>query len=204
VGVAVPARIGVGRKPEVRRQIDDARLGRARQQILDDLLRRAVRQRTERDVERGGGPIKAVDRLQRRQDVRRELRKHRRHLLTGAAVGREQRDLGMRMSQQQAHQLRPGIAGGAEHADFCLGLGSHETILRNWSGLPRRMSERQCRGREAGGRRNDQRSRAGAGALVRRRRRFFGPIAIMRRDIGADRRTVKQRRFGGPVVEVSW
>jgi hypothetical protein len=49
--------------------------------------------------------------------------------------------------------------------------------------MPRTRGRRQC---------NNQRSRTGAEALVRRRRRFSVPIAIMRRDIGAGRKTVKQ------------
>ena len=64
---------------------------------------------------------------ERRQIVRRELRKHVAHLLPGAAVGGEQRDLDARMAQQQPHQFRAGIAGGAEHAD--LGFLGHDVIL---------------------------------------------------------------------------
>ena len=71
------------------------------------------------------------DRDQRRQLERRELRKHRAHLLPGPAVGGEQRDLDTRMAQQQPHQFRAGIAGGAENADFRFGGGfsSHVSIL---------------------------------------------------------------------------
>src|SRR5215510_4120183 len=40
---------------------------------------------------------------------------------------------------------------------------------------------------------DQQRSRTGAGALVRRRRRYRVPITIMRRDIAMASRTVKER-----------
>ena len=99
--VAVPARIGRGiGEPEIGRQVDDLGLRRARHQILDDLLRRAVRQRAEDEIEPERLPIGVLDRGQRRQRIGRELREHVRHGLAGAAIGREQHDLDMRMAQQ--------------------------------------------------------------------------------------------------------
>ena len=44
--------------------------------------------------------------------------KHCPHLLAGAALGGEQHDVGAGMAQQHPHQLRAGIAGGAEDADL--------------------------------------------------------------------------------------
>ena len=59
----------------------------------------------------------------------RELRKHLAHLLPGPAVGGQQRKLDVRMAQQQPHQFRTGIAGGAEHPDLSFGLLRHWSIL---------------------------------------------------------------------------
>src|SRR5258707_280989 len=81
----------------------------------------AMWQRTEGKIERGLLPADVIDRDKLRQLERRELREHRAHLLPGTPVGGEQHNLDMGMAQQQAHQLRAGVAGGAEHADFRLG-----------------------------------------------------------------------------------
>ena len=118
VGVAVPARISrrIG-ETEVGRKIDDLGARRPRQQILDHRLRRAVRQRAERKIKPERLPIGGIERRQRRQGVGQELRKHVRHRLAGPAIGREQHDLYARMADEQPHQFRAGIAGGAEHAD---------------------------------------------------------------------------------------
>ena len=126
--VAVPFRVGRGiRQAKVGRQIDHLGRWRLRQQILDDLLRRRVRQGAERNVQRGASPVDAIDRDKLRQRKRRELRKHIAHRLAGAALGGQQHDLGARVAQQHAHQLAPGIARGPQHADlrFC----GHESIL---------------------------------------------------------------------------
>ena len=120
--VAVPARIGRDVvQPEVGAEIDHLGLRRLGQKIADHLLRGGVRQRAEGEIERGLLPVDAVDRDELRQFERRELRKHRAHLLPGPAVGGEQRELDVGMAQQQPHQLRAGVAGGAQHADFGLG-----------------------------------------------------------------------------------
>ena len=80
--VAVPARIGGGiGEAEIGRQIDHLGCRRARQQILDDLLRRAVRQRAEDEIEPERLPIGVLDRREYRQRIGRELRKHVRHRL---------------------------------------------------------------------------------------------------------------------------
>ena len=122
VRVAVPAlvrrRIG---KAEIGRQINDLGRRRALEQIRDDFLRRAVRQRAENQIEPRAPPSRRRRaRVSCRQVERRELRKHLGHRLAGAAVGGQQSDLHMRMAQQQPHQFRAGIAGSAEHADFRL------------------------------------------------------------------------------------
>ena len=126
--VAVPARIGRDVvQPEVGREVDHLGLRRLGQKIADHLLRGGMRQRAERQIERGLLPVDAFDRDELRQLERRELREHRAHLLPGPAVGGEQRELDVGMAQQQPHQLRAGVAGGAEHADFRFGgrFGSH-------------------------------------------------------------------------------
>ena len=134
--VAVPFR--VSRRvvqPEVGRQIDDLGRRRLRQQFLDHLLRGGVRQRAERDVEPGLAPVEPVDGDQLRQVERRELRKHVAHRLAGAALGGQQHDLGARVPQQHPHQLRAGIAGGAQDADFRFGgheLDPHPEVLKNY------------------------------------------------------------------------
>ena len=74
-------------------------------------------QGAEDEIEAGGGPVDALDRLQPGQSERRELRKHLAHLLPGAAIGSEQRELGPGMADQEPHELRAGITGRAEHAD---------------------------------------------------------------------------------------
>ena len=48
------------------------------------------------------------------------LREYLRHRLAGAAIGRQQDDLRLRMAQQQAHQFGAGITGCAEYPDFRL------------------------------------------------------------------------------------
>ena len=78
--------------------------------------------RAEDEIEAGAGPVHALDRLQPRQSERRELRKHLAHLLPGAAIGGEQRELGRGMAEQEPHELRAGVAGRAEHADLRLSI----------------------------------------------------------------------------------
>ena len=136
--MAVPARIG-GRigETEIGREIDDLRARRARDQVLDHLLRRPVWQRAEDEIELKRRPIGGVERRERRQPVRRELRKHIGHGLPGPAVGREQSNRDVRMSDEQANKLRPGIARGAKHADLrILFLRGHDlTLATVFSGL---------------------------------------------------------------------
>ena len=108
VGVAVPARISrrIG-ETEVGRKIDDLGRRRLRQQILDHLLRRAVRQRAERKIEPERCPVVAIERRQASaRSYGRELRKHVRHRLAGAAIGGEQHDLRARMAQTAAAPVR--------------------------------------------------------------------------------------------------
>src|SRR6185437_8797299 len=124
--VAVP--FGISRRirqPEVGRQVDDLGRWRGREQVLDHLLRRRMRQRAEGDVEPRPDPVEAVQRHKRRQFERRELREHVAHLLAGRTFGGEQRDLDLGMAQQQPHQFGAGVAGGAEDADLC--LAGHQT-----------------------------------------------------------------------------
>ncbi len=142
--VAVP--FGVSRRigqPEIGRQVDHLGRRRLRQQFLDHLLRGGMRQRAERDVEAGCGPVEPFDGDQLRQLERRELREHVAHRLAGAALGGEQHDLAARVPQQHPHQLRAGIAGGAEHADFR--FGGHESILiQSLKELPDQGQQRGC------------------------------------------------------------
>ena len=53
---------------------------------------------------------------------RRELRKHLAHLLPGAAIGGEQRELGPGVADQEPHELGAGVTGRAEHADLRLSV----------------------------------------------------------------------------------
>jgi hypothetical protein len=65
------------------------------------------------------------------------LRKHIGHGLPSASVGREQSNGDVRMRDEQAQQLGPGIAGGAEHADLrlLLFLRHDSTLATVFSGL---------------------------------------------------------------------
>ena len=101
--------------------------GRTLTDLLDDLLGGGMGQGAEDEIEPGGGPVHALDRLQPGQIERRELRKHLAHLLPGAAIGGEQRELGPGMADQEPHELRAGITGRAEHADlgFLVGRCGH-------------------------------------------------------------------------------
>jgi hypothetical protein len=111
--VAIPFRIGRGvRQTKVCRQIDNFGRWRFRHQILDNLLRRRVRQGTKRNVQCGASPVDAIDRDKLRQRKGRELRKHVPHGLAGAALGSEQHNFGARVTQQHAHQLAPRVARG--------------------------------------------------------------------------------------------
>ena len=147
--VAVPFGVSRGvRQPEVGRQVHHLGGRRGAQQLLDHLLRGGVRQRAEGDVEPGFGPVEPLDGDQLRQIVRRELRKHVAHRLAGAALGGEQHDFGARMPQQHAHQLRAGIAGGAEHADLCFG-GHGSILIQSLKELPDQGQQRGYRGKSA-------------------------------------------------------
>src|SRR5215469_18841891 len=121
MGVTVPARISRWiAQAKIGRQIDYFGARRTSEQILDDLLRRAVRQRAEGNVKAELSPICVFDRTQRRQCKGSKLREYLRHRLADAAFGSQQHDLCIRMTQKQAHEFRAGIARCAEYADFRL------------------------------------------------------------------------------------
>ncbi len=119
VRMPIPARIRrrIG-KSEIGRQIDHLESRHPPQQIRDDLLRRAVRQRAEDEIEAERRPVDVIERRQHWQRVRRELRKHVGHRLAGAAIRGEQHNVGARMGDEEPHQFRTGIAGGADDADL--------------------------------------------------------------------------------------
>ena len=120
VRMAVPARIS-GRigEAEIGGQIDHLVAGARASKSLMTFCVVPCGSAQNDQIEPERLPVDAVDAPSARQRVGRELRKHVRHRLAGAAIGREQRDLDARMADQQPHQFRTGIAGGAENADLC-------------------------------------------------------------------------------------
>ncbi len=140
VPFGVSGRVG---EPEIGGEVDDLGGRRLRQKRLHHLLRGGMRQRAERHVEGGLGPVEPLDGDELRQFERRELRKHVAHRLAGAALGGEQHDLSSRVPQQHPHQFGAGIARGAEHADFR--FGGHESILiQSLKELPDKGQQRGC------------------------------------------------------------
>ena len=128
MGVAVPARIGGGvGEAEVGGEIDHLHVRRQGEKLFDHLLGGRMGQRAEHEVEAERRPVEAIERDELGQRVGRELGKHVAHLLPRLAVRGEERDLDPRMTQQQAHAFRSGIAGSAEHAD--LRQSGHVLIL---------------------------------------------------------------------------
>ena len=107
-------------QPEVGAEIDHLRLRRLGQKILDRLSAWWHAAARRRQVKRRLLPVDAVDRDELRQLERRELREHGAHLLPGPAVSGEQCKFDAGMAQQQSHQLRSGVSGGAEDAEFRL------------------------------------------------------------------------------------
>ncbi len=111
--VAIP--FGVGRgvgKAEIGRQIDDLQMIG---QPGDDLLRGAVRQPAEHQVEIA--PVDLADRDQVRQSLAGQMRKDRGDRLAGLTVGGQGADLGLRVIAQEAQELGPGIAAGPQYPD---------------------------------------------------------------------------------------
>src|SRR5262249_50649379 len=126
----VPIPFGVSSRiseAKIGREIDHFGRWRLHQKIFDDLLRGCMRQGTEYDIERQDAPVEALNGDELWQREGRKLRKYIPHRLAGAALGREQDDVGARMTEQYPHKLSPGITRGAQHSDlrFC----SHESIL---------------------------------------------------------------------------
>ena len=150
-----------------------------------------MRQRAEHEVEAERRPVERLDRDELRQRVGRELRKHLAHLLPRLAVGGEQRDLDLRMTQQQAHAFRSGIAGGAEHADLRQSgqrpMALHQQVLRRAGGhrmQPRRICRRKRRG-SVGRTVTIRRDRRRGRKRLRRRRRRRCAFVIMAAPIAA-------------------
>mmetsp|Transcript_45096 Transcript_45096/g.141231 ORF Transcript_45096/g.141231 Transcript_45096/m.141231 type:complete len:353 (+) Transcript_45096:196-1254(+) len=107
VRLTVPLLVGVNvGEAEVRRQVDDLDVFR---QLLDGLLRLGVRQAREDNVHVVVVHVVHGDEVRQRL-LRRELREHRRERLPGLAVRRQRRDLHERVLQQDAHELRAGVA----------------------------------------------------------------------------------------------
>src|SRR5262249_13152168 len=97
--VSIPVRIGVGiGKAKVCGEVDYLGARGTREQRLDHPLRRRMRQRAEGKIQRGFIPVDALDRQKLRQRIGRELRKYLTHVLAGAALGGEQRNLDARMT----------------------------------------------------------------------------------------------------------
>ncbi len=169
--VAVPARIGGGiGEAEIGREVDDFGLRRPRHQILDDLLRRAVRQRAEREIEPERLPIGVLDRGQRRQRIGRELRKDVGHGLAGAAIGRQQHDLDARMANAGAAPIPRRYSRRRRARRFLLSSDMNSTFgLRKIRPISRAgYQDEECRG--TGGTNDFTRERASVPCAVRRRR----------------------------------
>src|SRR5262249_14493681 len=127
--VAIPFRVcRAVRQAKVSREVDNLRCRRLLQQLPDYLLRSRMRQGAERDLESHIGPINTVDRDKLWQREWREMRKYLAHRLAGTALGRQQSNLGARVTQQHAHKLAAGVTGGAQHTD--LRFVSHGSSLK--------------------------------------------------------------------------
>ena len=112
--MAIPARIGSHvPQPEIGRQVDHPGGRGLSNQLANHVLRRAMRERAEHEIEPERRPVEAVQGQKLRQRKGRELRKNLAYLVTGAPVRRQQRDIRLRMAQQQPYAFRPGIAGRA-------------------------------------------------------------------------------------------
>ena len=124
---AVPLGIDGGvREPEVRRKIDDAhaRARAARQRMperLDDrphgFRARGMGQRAEDDVGPQRLPVHVLDGLKRRQPPPGEMGEDRLHRRAGVALGGQRHQFHVRARGQQAHEIGPGVARGAQHRD---------------------------------------------------------------------------------------
>ncbi len=118
--VAVPARVGRDvAQPEVRRQIDHLGLRRIGQQFASApsgwcACGSAQNTRSSACAFQSMPSIETSVGRSNGANCGNTLA----HLLPGLAVGGEQREFGTRMAQQQAHQLRAGIARGAQNADL--------------------------------------------------------------------------------------
>ena len=131
--VAVPFRIDLGiGEPEIGREIEHAQMRRQRR---DHLLRRAVRQAAEDEIELA--PIDIGDGDEIGQDVAREMREDRADPLAGLAIGGQRDDRRIRMMREDAQQLGAGVAGCAQDADPRLVRArSHEPLLSSTNSNP--------------------------------------------------------------------
>ena len=102
VGFAVPALVGVGGQPEVGAEIDDVR--DPFEDLRDEQLRRAVRERGEDDVEAAqvGDVVGREPEVAVRRDQRRVQRPDRR---TRVRVRGDVHDLDLRVPGEQPQQL---------------------------------------------------------------------------------------------------
>ncbi len=131
--VAVPFGVGVHvAQPEVGRHVDHLEpLGQRR----DDLLGGAVRQAADDHV--AVVPVRVLDLDQVGQRIAAEMREHALHRLAGVAVGGHQGDARARVRHQKAHQIRAGVAAGAEDADpNVVLLVSHHSPIHPPQGKP--------------------------------------------------------------------
>ena len=100
---AIPARIGGGvGETKIGREVDHFRARRGRKKRGDHFLRGRMRQRAEYEIKPRACPVNAVDRDELRQVERRELREHVAHRLAGPPIGREQRNLDLRVAAREA------------------------------------------------------------------------------------------------------
>ena len=123
VRLAVPARVHVGRQPEVGTEID--RVADVIEQAGQQRLARAVRQRAEHEVEAGevgGGERRVPQVLVGAEQPRVQLPDGRARV----AVGRDVHDLDLGVAGQEAQQLGPGIAGPA-HDSRSIRHGAYNT-----------------------------------------------------------------------------
>jgi hypothetical protein len=88
-------------------------------------------------------PVDLIDGEKARQRIRRKLRKDVPHLLPGAALSREERNLGQGMPQQEPHELGAGVAGRAEDGDALFAVECHALVLA--AAAAARESPLECR-----------------------------------------------------------
>ena len=133
VRMAVPFRIDfrIG-EPKIGREIEHTEM---RRECRDHLLRRAMRQAAEDEIELA--PIDIRDGDEIGEDMAREMRENRADPLAGLAIRGQRADRRIRVVRQDAQQLGAGVTGRAQDADpHLVRARSHEPLLSSTNTSP--------------------------------------------------------------------